>query len=623
MRHETQITGRLSGLSSKLLCKSVGLAVFLSTLLGALIFSTLVSANSYGGGPYGKCIYGNCAHTVVQTPSGLDVAINLTDGQSIQAGSTYTIIVTPLNGSGQSFQSYTVTIDNQVVDSGVPDSDGTARWIWDTGRYPGTNVQISVTDTSGQVTVKSFRIVLATAVVHPTSVGPQSSSPVSSPALSSDVPFVRALKAYIVKLPAPVVSAFPWVLFALLVVEMLVLLLQAKREAHERQTAQHFAEQERLVSDLKLTFAQLVAHYLRTPLTILKAGAEGLTSQGTATGDVDRLHGVVLQLGMAVEELVNRFSASNENAPSVSMAAQVSTRRAAITGYIVIWLPVALVGILAFGFIYLANSVSRLHTHTVELLTQIAIYSVLALAVYQLFRRLRLRIRDAKEAQAILEKEQETQVARDMFIHDAAEELNTHLQNLAGIMAGLDMSDKMASFAVKGYSQLQTLVNKLFVANRLKGGRSQEPYVQVWSDNLVNEAATKLQLAIQTKHISFKSDNPVQLLCQSQSLLSFIIGNLIDNAIAYSADGGDVSVGTTVNSGHFTLTVTDQGNGIERSKIDAVPNAFFKAEGAEVFNHEGMGFNLYLDRIIMTYLGGGLNISSSSHGTEVEIWWAV
>ncbi|HSX06740.1 MAG TPA: HAMP domain-containing sensor histidine kinase [Candidatus Saccharimonadia bacterium] len=606
--------------SVKATYKKVYCILSLGAILASLSLAAPVGASTYGGGPYGKCVYGVCAHTVTQTPSGLEVAINLVDNQSIPAGSTYTLTITPLNGSGQSFQSYTVTIDNQTVYTGTPDSDGTARWVWDTGQYPGTNVVIAVTDASGKITAKSFHIVLATAQVAP-SVGPQSSSPVSDSSTSGDLPLIKALKSYIVKLPEPVVVAFPWVLFALLVVEMLVLLLQAKREAHERQVLQQFAGQERLVSDLKLTFAQLVAHYLRTPLTILKAGAEGVVSLDANLRS--RLQQTTQQLGAAVEELVNRFSVANENVPPVTVSAQTDIRRATVAGYAAIWLPVALVGILAFSFVYLANSVSRLHTHTIELLTQIMVYSVSALVVYQLFRRLRLRVRDTKEAQAILDKEQETQIARDTFIHDAAEELNTHLQNLAGIVKGFDASDKMAGFVIKGYSQLQTLVTKLFVANRLKGGRSREPYMQVGSDAIVTEAVTKLQSAIDAKHISFKSNDSINVSCQNQNLLSFVIENLIDNAVAYSADGGAVTVETLASDRRFALMVADQGSGIERSKIDMVPSAFFKAEGAEIFNHEGMGFNLYLDRIIMTYLGGGLNITSSAQGTKVEVWWTI
>jgi two-component system sensor histidine kinase EvgS len=47
---------------------------------------------------------------------------------------------------------------------------------------------------------------------------------------------------------------------------------------------------------------------------------------------------------------------------------------------------------------------------------------------------------------------------------------------------------------------------------------------------------------------------------------------------------------------------------------------FSKAEGAEVFTHEGMGFSLYLDKLIMLYLGGDIQIQSEQgRGTQVTI----
>ena len=47
---------------------------------------------------------------------------------------------------------------------------------------------------------------------------------------------------------------------------------------------------------------------------------------------------------------------------------------------------------------------------------------------------------------------------------------------------------------------------------------------------------------------------------------------------------------------------------------------FSKIEGFENFDHEGMGFSLYLDKLIMEYLGGSINLQSEENqGTTVDL----
>ena len=68
-----------------------------------LLFTLFLPINvyadaTYGDGTYGDCAYGEACSTTVTLPSGVEVAINLTDGQVIPP-TGYTVTVTPLDGS--------------------------------------------------------------------------------------------------------------------------------------------------------------------------------------------------------------------------------------------------------------------------------------------------------------------------------------------------------------------------------------------------------------------------------------------------------------------------------------------------------------------------------------------
>jgi signal transduction histidine kinase len=112
-------------------------------------------------------------------------------------------------------------------------------------------------------------------------------------------------------------------------------------------------------------------------------------------------------------------------------------------------------------------------------------------------------------------------------------------------------------------------------------------------------------------------------MTQNPGLLTLVVQSLLDNAVSYSQakDKVTVTAGSDEVSDH--IEITDHGSGIEPSKLSQLFQPFFKAEGAEEFNHEGMGFSLYLDKLIMLYLGGDIAIESKPNEvTTARLSWA-
>ena len=98
--------------------------------------------------------------TVVQTDSGLQVAINLSDGQAIPS-SGYYITITPLNGVGKSFDKAEIYLDGQLAYSGAPDATGTLKWLWDTAKSPATKVKIIVYGPGSGTTTHEFNVTVS------------------------------------------------------------------------------------------------------------------------------------------------------------------------------------------------------------------------------------------------------------------------------------------------------------------------------------------------------------------------------------------------------------------------------------------------------------------------------
>lgn len=97
--------------------------------------------------------------TVVQAPSGLEVAINLANGQEIPYAGYY-ITITPINGEGTTFDKAEIYIDGKLVYSSTPDSTGTLKWLWEPSKQPGTKVKIIIYGPGSGTTTHEFTVTI-------------------------------------------------------------------------------------------------------------------------------------------------------------------------------------------------------------------------------------------------------------------------------------------------------------------------------------------------------------------------------------------------------------------------------------------------------------------------------
>jgi signal transduction histidine kinase len=593
----------------------------------------VVSPQAFAVGEYGRCNYGRGQYgrcnenTTVTTPSGLKVSVNLSDGQVLPR-SGYDVVITPLNGSGSSFSQAEIYIDGVRVAIVMPGENGTAKWHWDTVRYPGKDIQIIVTDKDGRTVTMNFAIRIATASTdNPATTDSTANatkdevtrSAFGIPILGDVITKVGDSVVRFVKvLPQPVVRSFPYLLFALLLVEIVILLLQTQRELRELRIMQALAKRERTMMEAKKTFTQLVSHYLRTPLTILQGGSEILAADKAAATIVPALQKIIADLRVQIEDIISKISDGATPASTVSDEVE----RIKMKRYVAVWLPVVLIGVVTAIFVYLANTVTDYDTGVVEIFLQVAIYSLLIVAVVYTFRRLHLHRRDAVTARRILESEISLQSQRDTVIQQAAQNLHAKQVELGQLLAGLPADSKNADFVRKGANQLQAVLDKFLIASQLQGSRSTEPYSEAALGDIFAQARPAADAAAQQKHleVTLKGDMPLQV--QNVKLLALVMRHLLANAAAFSNENGSVEVAGEPMKTGYAVRVIDHGVGVDPEKLSQIFQPFYRPDGAEDFSHEGMGFSLYLDKLIMAHLGGELDIASAvGKGTTVTFGW--
>ena len=588
-------------------------------------------ASPYGSGSYGSCNYQQSCPpppTTVVTPTGLQVSINLTNGQTIPLKG-YKIVITPLNGQGKSFKQAAIYVNSVLVQTVTPAENGTASWLWIPKATGKTAVKIVITDTNGATTTHNFSVIVKNTATTsgPTPAAP--SSPVVSPpkhglaaivqSVSNGARHVINKAAQIIKgLPAPVVHSFPYILFVLLGINALLLLIQTQRELHEYHALRALLARARSLDEDKRTFTALASHYLRTPLTVISGGIDLLSADKTLiSSDKVDLKAVAGHMKQQIESVI---------AQTQTLEGQVVQGDAPVnTGDMTAWrqrglfVPILLIGVVLVVFDYLVKRAGNFSVGQVELAVQAIVFAALVLAMYLVFRQRQFHHHNTAELQRIVASETAVGEARDSLIASTVEVLDGDLAQLDRLVPRLGSTSKIQAIQ-NGQRQFHEVLTKFAVAGRLRGASSDQAFTSVRLGSLLDDATAGLQPRIATKGITIKQPEASTLSIQEPELVTYVLSSVLDNAVVYSQNRGSIEVAAEVTPAEAIIAITDHGSGIPSDKLPLLFQPFSKVEGAEVFTHAGMGFSLYLDKLIMAYLGGAIELASASgSGTTITL----
>lgn len=92
--------------------------------------------------------------------------------------------------------------------------------------------------------------------------------------------------------------------------------------------------------------------------------------------------------------------------------------------------------------------------------------------------------------------------------------------------------------------------------------------------------------------------------------LKLVLQNLIENAIRYNVDNGEVVIKAEKKDSYLEVSIRDTGVGIPEGELDKVFTKFFRAKNVVKFETEGTGLGLYIARNIIEAHGGKIWVES-------------
>ena len=207
-------------------------------------------------------------------------------------------------------------------------------------------------------------------------------------------------------------------------------------------------------------------------------------------------------------------------------------------------------------------------------------------------------------------------VRRD-FVANVSHELKTPVGALALLAEAIHDGGgdpatvrRFAARMVHESGRLSRLVQDLIDLSRLQGAEAAPPSTVVRLDVVVREAVDRSRLRASAKSIDVVSDGDSLLEVRGdEAQLVTALGNLLDNAIAYSAPGTRVSVGVRRRDDEVEIAVSDEGIGIATADLERIFERFYRADPARSRETGGTGLGL----AIVKHVAG-------NHGGRVTVW---
>ncbi len=216
------------------------------------------------------------------------------------------------------------------------------------------------------------------------------------------------------------------------------------------------------------------------------------------------------------------------------------------------------------------------------------------------------------EINALLKRLQQSLSSQRSFVSDAAHQLRTPIAALqAQVEATANESAPDTRARLKGIltaaQRLSHLVDQMLALARAEPSKAQTQS-DIALETLVQQAAeTWLPYAIAKRTDLGFELNPVTVRGNSL-LLQELLGNLLDNAIRYTPEGGTITVACGEHGGQAWLTVEDSGPGIPESDAERIFERFYRLPGSE---SSGSGLGLAIVRQIAEQHGGTIRVDRS------------
>lgn len=416
-------------------------------------------------------------------------------------------------------------------------------------------------------------------------------------------------------IPRPVMKALPYVTYTAILALAGYYLYQTQEQLRREDRMRKILTKQKVLAEEKRNFLELTSHYLRTPLTYIRSGAEIAERNGQSKQLAADLSQTVGHLSLFIESLIEE--AGIQKNPVEEKEIKI---KSPLLSKSFLFPAVGLIATLTI-FYLLTSGVAGIRFESTLYFTHLVFTILIIRLFYGMIKNHRLVEAERAQVKDALDAERELDHARSKLLEDAGEQLKNRTDHIAGLSEQLS-DDTSKRIIQQGVERLQELARAFQLVCRLEVKALIPQMKPITAETLVSEVIKPFESELAQKKITLNVTGFTDkvTLNTNKPLAELTLKTLIENALDASKEGDSIHIKCLSSDGRVAFQVIDHGEGIPKEKLGQLFKPFVRVGPVTTFNREGIGLSLFIDRLIMHSLGGEVEIMSKfAQGTTATL----
>lgn len=218
---------------------------------------------------------------------------------------------------------------------------------------------------------------------------------------------------------------------------------------------------------------------------------------------------------------------------------------------------------------------------------------------------------------------------QDFFIN-ASHELKTPLTSILGYsellinMSAKDKNENKKTDFIKRINaealRMKELVLNMLTLSRMEANWQETIDEKIDLKDIILNVFESNKIKSQKRNINIELDIESAIIIANKEKITEVVNNLVDNAIKYTDDGGEIKIILKNNKDKAIFTVKDNGCGIESKYLNRIFERFFRVKNEKYLKVQGTGLGLTIVKNICAHYNADIYIESEKDkGTEISV----
>lgn len=218
---------------------------------------------------------------------------------------------------------------------------------------------------------------------------------------------------------------------------------------------------------------------------------------------------------------------------------------------------------------------------------------------------------------------------QDFFIN-ASHELKTPLTSILGYsellinMSAKDKNENKKTDFIRRINaealRMKELVLNMLTLSRMEANWQETIDEKIDLKDIILNVFESNKIKSQKRNINIELDIESAIIIANKEKITEVVNNLVDNAIKYTDDGGEIKIILKNNKDKAIFTVKDNGCGIESKYLNRIFERFFRVKNEKYLKAQGTGLGLTIVKNICAHYNADIYINSEENrGTEISV----